>query len=303
MTKFSYPTYVDGFIKMTEECLEHFDMKLELKEESEKGEIRSYELIGSSMKTIFIVHRTERSRDHDVGEYRARTVTETPAELDELLKDNDAKLNHLATLGALISNESGVEVCAQCLLDPYDTANLAGLCAASMAQGAQSLIQSQLSILYPEHASKNAVHEMSAWGDLDFGQIQYDYAHLGTANHSDKEWTINLGNHHTLTLTAVQNNPFYGGGLLCLLWVPPLRTGDDDSPIPIKTINDMEHLFGEAPTFGGWCDDGDRYVFTSFFQNYLKSMNAITDSIINWAIIRSRTIDTLVEVAGAIDEA
>jgi hypothetical protein len=296
MTKVSFPAYVDEFIQSTEGFLDHFSMKLELTEENTKGQIRSYKLVGSPLKTIFVVHRTQRSLDYEVGEYRTRMLTEAPAKLDELLKDNDAQLNHLATLGALISNESGVEVCAQCLIDPSDSGNLAGLCAASMAQGAQSLIQSQLAILYPKHAANNAVHEISAWGALDFEQIQYDYAHLGTASHSDKEWSIKLNIRHTLTLTAVQNNPFYGGGLLCLLWVPRSEFGNDDGPLPIKTLNDIEHLLGEAPTFGGWCDDGEMYVFTSFFPNYLKSLAGITDSIINWATIRSQTIETLVEI-------
>ena len=302
MTNFSYPTYVDGFIQMTEECLEHFDMKLELKEENENGEIRSYELIGSSMKTIFIVHQTSRSIGNEVQEYRARMWTEIPSDLGSLLNGKDAQLNRFATLGAVISNETGADVCAQCLIDPSDTGNLAGLSAAGMVQGAQSVIHSVGSVLGVDNSGDNAVHELSAWGDLDFEQIQYDYAHIGTGTHDDKEWKIRLNMRHSLTLAAVQNNPFFGGGLLCLLWVPKTEFGENDDVLSIQRLNHLEHLFGEAPTFGGWCDDGENYVFTSFFPNYLKSLNGITDSIINWAIIRSRMIETLVEVSAAIGD-
>ncbi len=300
MAQVSFPKYVDGFIQMAEECLEHLGMTISLKDENVDVQLRSYELAGSQLKTTFIVHRTQRSFEHEIGEYRARVLTEIPNDLDGLLKDKDAVVNHLATLGAMISNDTGVEVCSQCLIEPYDTGNLAGLVAASMAQAAQSLIHSQMAVLYPENAEKNAVHEMSAWGDLDFEQIQYDYAHLGTGDHSGKEWSINLGNRHTFTLTAVQNNPFYGGGLLSLLWVPRSEFGNDDETLSIKRLNDIEHLFGEAPTFGGWCDDGDNYVFTSFFPNYLKNLTSITDSIINWAIIRSHTVNSLVEASSSI---
>jgi hypothetical protein len=302
MSQVLFPEFVNGFIQMTEECLEHFDMKISLGDENSDGQIRSYELIGAPFKTIFMVHRTQRSFDREDGEYRARIITEIPDQLSALLQGKDAQVNHLATLGAMISNDEGVDVCAQCLIDPYDTGNLAGLCAASMVQSAESLIHSQASILNPDHANKDAVHEMSAWGDLDFEQIQYDYAHLGTGRHNEKEWSIKLGVRDTLTLTAVQNNPFYGGGLLSLLWVPREEFDDRENVISIKMLNDVEHLFGEAPTFGGWCDDGDNYVFTSFFPNYLKNLNGITDSIINWAIIRSQMIKPLIEVSTSISE-
>jgi hypothetical protein len=295
VTVVKFPEYVDEFIQMTEACLDGFDIKLSLKDEDIKNHIRTYETIGSSLKTTFVVHRTERSFDQNVGEYRARMWSEIPAELEPLLKDKDAHLNRYATLGALISNEDGAEIRAQCLLNSNDSSYLAGLAAASIAQAGQSLIHSIGSVLSPENTSDNAVHELSAWGDLDFEQIQYDYAHFGTASHSDNEWSVNFNMRHKLTLTAMQDNPYYGGGLLSLLWVPRSEFGEEEA-IPIQTLNNMEHSFGEAPTFGGWCDSDDNYVFTSFLPNYLKDLVGITDNLINWARIRSHTVGQLVQI-------
>ena len=300
MTMVVFPEYVNAFIGLTTKFLSDFDMSLELKEENVEGQMRSYELVGSPFETTLFVHRTQRSFDYQVGEYRARMLTAAPDSICSFLKDKDAGLNHLATLGAMTSNETGVDVVAQCLILERDISNLAGVAAASMAQSTQALIHSVGSILNPEATDSDAIHELSAWGDLDFEQIQYDYAHLGTGNHSDKEWSIKLNMQHTLTLTAVQNNPFYGGGLLCLLWVPKSEFGEEGQELPIKMLNDVEHLFGEAPTFGGWCDDKDRYVFTSFYPNYLKNLDGITDNLIDWAITRSTVIGDLVELSHEI---
>ncbi|MDB9704051.1 hypothetical protein OAA86_08165 [Rhodospirillales bacterium] len=300
MTEVTFPQYVEEFIQMIKESLSHFDMKLAFKEENAETKIRSYELVGSSFKTTLFVHRTQRSFDHEIAEYRARMWTEISPNIGDLLKGKDAVLNRFSTLGALVSNETSADVGAQCIIDEKHTATLAGIAAASMAQAGQSLIHSVGSKSFPDIVGENAVHEMSAWGDLDFEQIQYDYAHFGTATHSNKEWSIKLGFRHTLTLTAVQNNPFYGGGLLCLLWVPRSEFGEGDNILPIKNLNSVENLFGEAPTFGGWCDDGDKYVFTSFFPNYLKQMAGLTDNLINWAVVRSKTVDQLVELSASI---
>ena len=89
--------------------------------------------------------------------------------------------------------------------------------------------------------------------------------------------------------------------MLCLLWVPRSEFGEGEYILPIKNLNNVEHLFGEAPTFGGWCDDGDKYVFTSFFPNYLKQIVGLTNNLIEWAIIRSQTVDHLVEASNLID--
>ena len=301
MTEVTFPQYVEEFIQMIKESLSYFNMKLAFKEENPETQIRSYELVGSSLKTTLFVHRTQRSFDHEVAEYRARMWTEISSDIGELLKGKDAVLNRFSTLGALVSNETSANVGAQCIIDEKHTATLADIAAASMAQAGQSLIHSVGSKLFPEIVGDDAVHEMCAWGDLDFEQFQYDYAHFGTATHSNKEWSIKLNMRHTLTLTAVQNNPFYGGGLLCLLWVPRSEFGEDDKIIPIQNLNNVENLFGEAPTFGGWCDSGDKYVFTSFFPNYMKQIVGLTDNLINWAIVRSQTVGQLVEVSTSID--
>ena len=296
MTKVSFPSYVDEFVKNVEICLEHFELKLAFLDENVASLSKSYEVEGAPLKTVLLVYCTSRSFGQKIAEYRA-TMISTPAdELGQLLNGKDAQFNRFATLGAVVSTQFGAEIRSQCLIQQSDTHNLAGVISASIAQAGQSIIHSVGKALNPELSNDDAVNAMSAWGDLDYEKLHYDYAHFGIGARDDRSWNVKLNMRHSLTLAGVNNNPFFGGGLLSLFRVPRIEFGGDDV-LPIEELNFMEQNFGEAPSFGGWCDDHDDYVFTSFFPNYLKDLPGLTESLIDWTFTRSNSISQLVQMS------
>ena len=301
MTPEIFPPHVSEFIKNIGICLEQFDLHLSPMEEEPEVLFKSFSIVGSQLKTTLSIHRALQSHDQEVANYRAKVWAEVPDEYASLLNGKDAQFNRVATLGALVSGETGASICSQCLIDPKDPFNLAGVLSASIAQAGLSLIHSVGKVLNPEAIENDAVHELSAWGDLDIEQIQYDHGHFGSGSHTKNSWTTFLNLRHKLTLTAVQNNPYYGGGLLSLLHVPREEFGEKNT-LSIRNANNLEYTFGKAPTFGAWCDNDEHYVFTSFFPNYLKNLPGLSDSVINWAMTRSQTVGRLVQISEEILE-
>src|SRR6478672_5985294 len=88
------------------------------------------------------------------------------------------------------------------------------------------------------------------------------------------------------SLDAIHNNPYWGGGLLCLSWPPESVLRVEDSPVEVSAMNTWENLIADTPAFGGWYSDGDKLVFTQFFPNNMKGLPNFTDLLISWA--RSR---------------
>ena len=66
---------------------------------------------------------------------------------------------------------------------------------------------------------------------------------------------MNLHPHGALSLDAVHNNPYWGGGLLCLSWLPESVLRVEESPVDVNAMNKWENLIADTPTFGGWCRD------------------------------------------------
>ena len=287
MSTVRFPEYVEAFVERTNEFLGSFEAKLVLSEEREENSSRVYEMEAPSGVAQLLVHRTLRSRDSAVGEYRARTVTTLPDDLAAWFQGKENIANRYATLGLLITNKTGADVGSQCLIRPDSIETLAGTLAAAMVHAGPSIIQSIRQGVAGETSAP--VETLSAWSNLDFEQIHYDYAHLGTASLGQRKWSIRLNFRNLLTLAAVHDNPYWRGGLLSLLSVPGADLTIDGEMISIHSLNSWEYLVGEAPTFGGWCRDGNDFVFASFAPNFLKSLPDFTDHLINWATIRAHT--------------
>jgi hypothetical protein len=135
---------------------------------------------------------------------------------------------------------------------------------------------------------------LSAWNDLDFEQLHYDYAHLGTSTIEHREIQIRELSGR-LSLTAVDNNPFWGGGLLSLLRIKPGTMEFNKQRIPINHLNICDCLTSNAPTFGAWCKDDDKYIFVTFAPNFLKGLPRFTENLIYWSSVRAYNIKSLVE--------
>jgi hypothetical protein len=70
------------------------------------------------------------------------------------------------------------------------TTSLAGVLAAAIVHARPSILVSIRRVFNQE--PELTIETLSAWGDLDFEQIQYDYAHLGLGTHGKRRWSMNL---------------------------------------------------------------------------------------------------------------
>jgi hypothetical protein len=169
-----FPQYVESFIETTDKYLKFFNAKLERADE--KPEARLYKIATGVDPVDLIVHRTERSFERSVGEYRARVSARLTAETVQFARGKEHLLNRCATLGALVTTENGGDVLCQCLIQADLQDTIAGILAAALIHARPSII---------EPARRAFGHEspppaLSAWSDLDFEQLHYDYGHLGT---------------------------------------------------------------------------------------------------------------------------
>ena len=189
---------------------------------------------------------------------------------------------------------------SQCLIRPNAITTVAGVLAAAIVHARPSIMESIRSELNRE--PRPNVETLSAWGDIEFEQIHYDYAHLGLGTQNKRRLTMNLHPHGAVSLDAVHNNPYWGGGLLCLSWLPEKLLRADDSPVDVNAMNICENLIAESPTFGGWCRDEDNIVFAQFLPNITKGLPAVTDLVISWARQRLMSAKELVEVVRKLKE-
>jgi hypothetical protein len=136
----------------------------------------------------------------------------------------------------------------------------------------------------------------SSWTDFDFGQIQYEYAHLGTSIIRDRGWTAQLFPKGVLALDATQGNPYWGGGLLCSSRISQEAVNGASGKVDIDRLNAFEYLFADTPMFGAWCRDNDDIVFIQFIPNFMKGLPFLTDLLIAWARRRMRSLPNLLEV-------
>ena len=75
-----------------------------------------FRIAAGDIPVELIVHRTSRSFEQPVGEYRARVVAAIEPEFAEFLRGKEEHLNRFATLGALTTSNKDVSVICQCLM-------------------------------------------------------------------------------------------------------------------------------------------------------------------------------------------
>ena len=111
-----FPEYVETFIEATNRYLGFFDANLEEVTENPKIDARGFRIAAGDIPVELIVHRTSRSFEQPVGEYRARVVAAIEPEFAEFLRGKEEHLNRFATLGALTTSNKDVSVICQCLM-------------------------------------------------------------------------------------------------------------------------------------------------------------------------------------------
>ena len=107
-----FPDYVEKFVEALMGFLAGFDVELRdcTDERVAAPQTRVYELLPEGSKTTLVVHRTIRSMDQEVGEFRARVATELPRELGLASARMEGAINKFATLGALTTHDEGASV-------------------------------------------------------------------------------------------------------------------------------------------------------------------------------------------------
>ena len=154
-------------------------------EQAAAAQRRVFELLQEGLKTKLVVHRTIRSMEGEVGEFRARVMTELPRELGLASARMEGVINKFASLGALTTHDEGASVVCQSLIHETSYPTTAGIMAAAMVHAAPSILQGIQGGLSPQ--ASPPIHALSAWSGLDFEQIHYDYAHLAVGKIVDAD--------------------------------------------------------------------------------------------------------------------
>lgn len=301
----TFPEYVETFIEATNRYLGTFDAKLEEVSQHPKSQGRSYRISGKGDPIELLVHRASRSLEQPVGEYRARMNAVVRPGLADLLRGFEDRVNRAATLGALVTSEHDASVICQCLIpsDSQDAAagvlaadfqdTVAGVLAAALVHARASIIAALRRGLNQE--PRPAIHSLSAWTDDHFEQLQYHYPELDIRRVSVRYWGLPLLPHGELALTAIDDNPYWGGGLLFQSRIPERALAGDDREVDVNELNLVANLIDDTPTFGGWCRDNG-VIFMQFIPNLLKGLPQVTELSIAWALRRALSVRRLVEL-------
>lgn len=279
-----FPDYVEAFIESTRGYIQSFNETLIEISEDAKLQSREYQIHLPDGPVQIVVHRTLRSFEQPIGEYRARVNSPIKSESSAYLRGKEELLNRYATLASLVTSDVDASVICQCLIQPELEATTPALLAVAAIHGRSSIIEAFRLSITKEPPPK--VKTLSAWTDLHLEQIHYDYGHLGIGKLGHGYWHMTFLNGETLTLTAVHDNPVWGGGLLSLLKIPQRVTKDPDSALDINYLNSFSNLVDDIPTFGSWCRDEEKLVFVQFSPNLFRDLPDHTDLLIAWSKAR-----------------
>jgi hypothetical protein len=242
-----------------------------------------------------VIHQTQESLEFGAPRFRVRIGATIDGEQARMLQGIESIANRYSMLGAMMAHKNqAFTVGSQFIIGEGNLHTLAALAAAAAAGG----VASQLGAIHHSFLSeKPQVRKLSNWSQLDFERLQYQFAHLGNCRVSDRECRVTTfwGD---IGLTAENNNPYWGGGLLVLLSVDMASLGIEGAA-PVNEMNLVEWLQAEVPMFGGWCVDGEHIRFVSFVPNYMKEVDQLMPHLVSWGTRRlMATPDT---VAAALD--
>ena len=292
MSDFRFPSEIERFIEQVNDFLGFFKRSMTVLDEDPKAQQRIYVLDGEGEQTTVSFHRTVRSLNLKRGEYRVRVRAPVHPDLATYVRGEDSVLNRFAMLGGYISADDGGAVWSQALITHGPMETLAGVIAASAVHSRSAVLEHMRKMT--DASTSSSIEQLSAWTDLDFEQIHYDYAHLGVGSIHQREWTMQFGIAAMLTLQAVHNNPYWGGPPV-LLRVPNAAKLCEGR-FEVNSLNHFANSFDDVPYLGGWCSDGDDFVFAQFAPNLLRGLPAFTDLIIDWAHKRTNSLPDLVDM-------
>jgi len=288
-----FPDYVEDFIQLMDDFLANFDASLKFESESSGTQVsRSYDVELDSGKVWIVIHRTANSLNKKEGQYRVRMSVEFSEQQSEVLRPLSDGINRYSVLGVFIPSNANCMIGSQSLIFPQHIETLAALMASSIVFSKTSLIESLNKTI--SNTKKPKVQNISAWSDIDFERLRYVNAQYGVNQLHNRALTFSFLN-ATIELTAIENNPQWGGGLLCLAKVPIDCLSVNSNEINVGGINQVAWLTCNTPLFGGWCRVDDALFFTQFIPNFLKEVPGMSDMILSAAKDQISNIDQLIE--------
>jgi hypothetical protein len=252
-----------------------------------------YQVEGVLPETYIMMHQTQESMGSNKPRFRVRIGATISGEMGSLLQGMGSGVNRYTMLGTLIlHSKPSLTMGAQFTLGDGDINTCAALAATAAAKSYESLTGSVRQAISGEQPQ---VVQLSRWSGIDFERLHYAFAHLGAARASDRELIL-----HSIwgkiSLTPVNNHPYWGGGLLVL--VSPNKTNVDlDVPMLANEMNIYEWLASDIPMFGGWCPDEDQLRFVSFLPNFMKDVPQLLEHVVSWGIRRLRSVEGTVAAA------
>jgi hypothetical protein len=298
MSDVVFPDYVETFIEATNRYLGKFGVNLEEVSQNLQSQARLYRIsiAGDDDPIELAIHRTSRSFEQLVGTYRARMNAVIDPELARhfRLRGKELHVNRFATLGALAISEKDASVACQCLIQPDTQETVAGILATAVVHARPSILKGLLFAFNQEQ--RPLTEQPSAWTDVDFAQLQREYPDLELEAEA-RTWMISCRPRGVLSLTPVDNDPYWGGGLLCQSFIRESTLGPGGSKVDVNEMNIMGYLADNTPMFGGWWRDDDILVFRQAIPNFLKGLPNVTHLLIAWARSRLAFAPELVELA------
>jgi hypothetical protein len=285
-----FPNHVVEFLNIVEVFLSRFHLEISLCEEIEKNQSKIFKVEAIDGPVDVIVHRTSGSMDDHIGEYRVRVIAKLDENFTNLARNKQDFINRLATFGAIDSSAECV-IC-QCLIPDRGLEVSAGMLAVAIAHARRSLVVSNSTML--SNTADNQLEKLSAWGDIDFEMLNYDNMHLNISNIERRNWVIPLFTGGFLQMSAIHDNPYWGGGLLCLLRERKDVYLSPGEYISSDDLNTWANLIGVVPTFGAWCSDEDDFVFAQFIPNFMKGLPDLLQYLAWQGRMRSMEIKTLI---------
>lgn len=294
MENIDLPEIIKTFLEALEKHLAQYKSTLTLSENllnnKQPGIIIQIE--NAPWQPELIIHQTQQSLETEFPVYRARLGTSLPDELSNWVRDKANISNRFVSISALMVSEKSVDVVTQSILTITDLELTAYMFSIATIFGATSITESIKNEL---EKNNEKIGILSAWTDIDFEQIHYEYAHLGSCHLSPRHWSMNslLG---TVELDGTHNHPFWKAGLLSLQYYNKKQYGIDNGEINSNNLNQMSFLLDNTPMYGAWVEDKENMIFTTFLPNFMKGVPDITDHLVKWFMERSGSFHDYIEL-------
>ena len=258
-------------------------------------------------------------RESENGPIQAvvRIVTELPAPLQTMLRDNEADacsaLNAFAALGAVYVDRGKVYVGSRLTIyeaeDAWRSLQLPLLMLTTIG-AAEAVLGGLRRAMTSEAGRKGA----SRWTVRDLEQVEGYLSQLCVCTTGGLGLTAEFGlsqgalsaaagDHRTalFQLLADQPHPELGGGLFCLLQLPHQVADAGRLGQVCLQLNRMEMAAHDLPPhFGAWCPGrlGNNPAYVTFLPNSMRDISGVAVNLGFWAMNRAQWASAMLPAMG-----